>query len=365
MIDPKDPTVSAVLDTARRYAERELREGVYGRDAYPHADFSEAVIKGAAEAGLLRMCASEDLGGIGLPPEAWALVLMEISYDDAGIAACLLAHAMGVQALLEHGEEESLEKYLGGGDEKLFAYPLYLQADDVQGAPAAREIGGGWSLTGVARLAANAPVAGAAVVAAELDSGEPALFIVDMGEALRPEPVETLGLRSCPVGHVDFADLTLPPGALLERGAEALAELHRAFMPAAAAILLGRLKSSLDYAVEYGSERYQGGCSIHGHGQLRSMYAGMAAEHETLRRAILSAVSEDSSIESRISVKIMAAEAAVRACTDGVQLLGGYGYTMEYPQERAMRDARQAAALLGSPSRLRLSLMDLAIGECG
>ncbi len=57
-----------------------------------------------------------------------------------------------------------------------------------------------------------------------------------------------------------------------------------------------------------------------------------------------------------MSVKTLSGDLAIRAATDGVQLLGGYGYTREYPQERRMRDARQAAELLGSPSRMKLSL---------
>jgi alkylation response protein AidB-like acyl-CoA dehydrogenase len=170
-------------------------------------------------------------------------------------------------------------------------------------------------------------------------------------------------LRACPVGHLDFPDLPFPRQNLIVSGLPALSQLHDLFLPAASAILIALLKSSLDYALEYGRERYQGGKMIVQHSHLRAMYGRMNAEYHTLRQALLSVLSNGASHETRLALKVMAAELAVSACTDGVQLLGGYGYTMEYPQEKKMRDARQAAEILGSPARLRLALADELTGD--
>jgi alkylation response protein AidB-like acyl-CoA dehydrogenase len=329
MIDLNDESIRAIVETASRFADRALREKESERDAYPYAPFAADAVAAAEEAGLFSLALPEDLGGSGLPG----------SSDD------------GLQ-----------KEFLGGSPPRLLAYPLYLLAEDLTATPGYREQDGRLVLKGGATLVANAPVAEAAVVAARDVQDVPALVLVPLPGGLRPPPAETLGLRSCPAGNLVLDGLALAPAHLLARGKDAVAALHREFLPAASAILLASLKASLDYALEYGRERHQGGRMIHQHGQLRSMYGQMAVEHAVLREAWLRSLESNESAESRIAVKALAGELALRGTTDGVQLLGGYGYTMDYPQERRMRDARQAAEILGSPVRMRLALIDGMMG---
>lgn len=362
MLRHDDETIKAIMDTAERFAERELAEGVFERDSYPYHSYAAESFKRAGEAGLLFITAPEELGGTALPPEVWALALEKIAAADAGFAASLLAHALAAEAVLRHGNEEVKAAWIGTDPPKLLAYPLYLHAEDPQGLASAAKQDGGFLLTGAAALVANAPVADAAVVAAEMDDGNVGLFMVPLDSEARPEPTEMLGLRSCPVGRLDLVDVAVPQDHLLVRGADAVAQLHELFYPAAAAILIATHKASLDYAVEYGMERYQGGRMIHEHSQLRAMYGMMAVENIALREAWLRVLSANGGKDARLAVKVMAAELAIRGTMDGVQLLGGYGYTMEYPQEHRMRDARQAAELMGSPMRQKLTLIEKMIG---
>ncbi len=362
MICRDDETIKAILDTAEKFADRELRESVYEHDEYPYGDYARGAMKGAFDAGLTMLAAPEDFGGVGLPAGVWALVLEKVAEVDAGFAAGLLAHALAVEALAGGGSAEIRDAFLGSGSEDPLAYPLYLQADDPQGIPSAIKDGGGYVLSGLARMVANAPAAKLAVVAADLE-GEVALFAAELGDELRPAPSEMLGLRSCPVGHVDFVDLKVTAGALLMAGEKSLEALHGKFMAAAAGISLGTLKASMDYAIEYGMERFQGGKMIHEHSGLRAMYGTMAAERLALRQAMIQAAGNGAGLDEAMAVKILAADVSIRSAMDGVQLLGGYGYTQEYPQERRLRDARQAAEILGSPSRLRLTIVDGLIGK--
>jgi len=358
MLNPNDQTMKAILETAERFVERELKEGVFERDAYPYHDYAGSALKAAGEAGLLFITAPEELGGIGLPPAAWALVLEKVAYADAGFAASLLAHALALEALLESQSSELKKTWISADPPKLLAAQLYLQSDDLQNLPAAEKRADEYLLTGTARLVANAPVSGAAVIAADLGDEGPGLFLVPIAGKEKPAPVEMLGLRACPVGDLELADLKVPADHLLLQGEAVVSALHEKFHLAAAAIALATLKGSLDYAIEYGMERYQGGKMIYEHSQLRSMYGRMAVEHTALRTAWLKLVADGQDREQSLSLKVMAGELAIRGATDGVQLLGGYGYTMEYPQERRMRDARQTAEILGSPARLRLSLIE-------
>jgi alkylation response protein AidB-like acyl-CoA dehydrogenase len=281
------------------------------------------------------------------------LVLEKIGYVDSGFATSMMSHATALTALTSAGRAEELL----GEKMPLLAYPAYMQADDPGDLLAAIKTKDGYMLSGKAKRVANGPVADFAVVAAELDDEGPALFLVSL-EDIDPDPIEVLGLRSCPVSDIDLADVTIPESHLLLKGTDKIAELHSSFMSSATSIMIATLKASFDYAIEYGSERYQGGKNIHQHSQLRSMYGMMAVEHGTTRQAWLRTIENETSPKDVIAANVMASEMSVRATTDGVQLLGGYGYTMEYPQERRMRDARQAAELFGSPTRLRLSLMD-------
>jgi alkylation response protein AidB-like acyl-CoA dehydrogenase len=362
MIDLNDDTIKAILDTAERFAQRELFEEAHEHDKYPCANFANDAFQKAWEAGLVFITAPEDLGGIDLPAGIWAPVLEKVALFDSGFAASLLAHAMAAEAMLKWGKDELKAEWIGTDSLKLLGYPAYLQADDPQGLPVAKKDGDGYLLTGVARLVANAPVADAAVVPADMDD-DICLFLVPGSEESRPEPVDMLGLRSCPVGHLDLEDLKVAEGHLLVKGREAVEHLHSLFLPSVTAILIAAHKASLDYAIEYGMERFQGGRMIHEHSQLRSMYGMMAAENITLRQAWLRIISENGLDKgAAMALKIMAADLAIRGVMDGVQLLGGYGYTMEYPQERRMRDARQAAELLGSPIRQKLAIIDEMIG---
>ncbi len=355
MIDARDDMLRPILETAEKFIARELAPKGETHDAYPYTEFAWDALKGAADAGLLYITAPETLGGIGLPCETWALVLEKIAYTNAGFAASLLAHAIAVQALLA-GEEEAKAQFIGAKIPSLLGYPLYLQADDVQMVPRAVRMDDHYVLSGRAARVANAPIAEAVVIAAELDEHNIALFLLPLGTGTRPEAVEMLGLRSCPAGHIDLTDVKIPACQLLIKGEKALGGLHGLFYPAVSAILVAILKGSLDYAVQYGLERYQGGKMIHEHSQLRVMYGQMSVEYKTLHSAWLHSTTCDPDPETRQAVKVLSGDLAIRAATDGVQLLGGYGYTREYPQERRMRDARQAAELLGAPIRMKLSM---------
>ncbi len=357
MISHDNETIRAILATAERFADRELAEKTEAHDAYPYGPFAGQAFKGAVDAGLMFLTAPQDLGGTALPCETWALVLEKVALADAGFATTLLAHAMAVQALLS-GDKDLRNKHIGGESPLLLGYPVYLQSDDPQNSARAHQQGDRFLLSGSTAVVANAPEADGAVIGAELENGDTALFFLPLDHTQRPEPVEMLGLRSCPAGRLDLADVELPANHKLLQGEAALSQMHSRFYPAVSAILIATLKATFDYALAYGMERYQGGKMIHEHSQLRTMYATMAVEHKTLRSGWLHSIESDSDPEARLALKIMAGDLAIRAATDGVQLLGGYGYTRDYPQERRMRDARQAAELLGSPARLRLSMIE-------
>lgn len=124
-----------------------------------------------------------------------------------------------------------------------------------------------------------------------------------------------------------------------------------------AAVLAGIVHASVEVAVAYAADRWQGGRPILEHEQVRAMLADMIAD-----LALCEAVAErlgDALPADALAAGLLlrAKEAALRATDTGVQVLGGYGYMEDQPQARHMRDARQAVSLLGRPDLHRQDLV--------
>jgi len=360
MISMCDEVLSQVVETARRFASRELSANVHERDCYPHAPFAENIYRIAEEVGLAGISLPESAGGVDLPPEALAPILECASCADPGLTQCLLSHNMAAFAAgMASSSWGTLPSPLEG---KPWAYPLYMDAYDKGDVPTARSDGNHVVVSGAVPMVACAPVAAVAVLPAKLDN-KYILMPVNLSQdgVKIGEPLYTLGMHSCPTADITLSNYKAPKDLIITGNPDAIQELHFRFYPAAAAISLGILHASLEFAVSYGKERYQGGKMIVNHSQLRTMYGRMEADLRAIRQAVWRSAEQENNLLDRMAAKCAAGDAAVRGTTDGVQLIGGYGYTREYPQEQRMRDARQSAELLGSPQRLRLAMMDMTL----
>ena len=132
---------------------------------------------------------------------------------------------------------------------------------------------------------------------------------------------------------------------------------------AAAAMALGIMRSSFEYALAYSNEREQGGWPIVNWSEIKMILAGMAVQMKVADLAVSEACS---AIENKIAgwdlfskaVALHVQEAACQATTDGIQVLGGYGYMKDYGQEKRFRDAQQIKALLGMAPIRKIELID-------
>lgn len=359
MISMTDETLLAIVETTKRFAGRELSKNIAERDKYPEAHFAADIHRVALEVGLTGLCAPECACGVNMPPESLAPILECAAAADPGIACSILAHNMAAFAL--GGDEKLWERLASPAEGNPWAYPVYLDAYDTDGVLAARREGGSIILDGEIKMAANAPISPIAVLPAKInDRFVPIPVDLSLNGVKVGKPLHTLGMHSCPAADIALDGCRISSDCLPEN-AQTIKNIHFNFYPAAAGISLGILEASLRFAISYGKERYQGGKMISDHLQIRAMYARMEMEVRAARQAAFRSGENDDNLFDRISAKCIAAETSVRGTTDGVQLIGGYGYTREYPQEQRMRDARQAAELLGSPRRLRLSMIDLAM----
>ncbi len=203
-------------------------------------------------------------------------------------------------------------------------------------------------LSGQGRSVILTETASQALLLARTKSGA-TFFLVDLASSgiTRSKPFTTLGCRDC-----HFVDLTLHEVSAIPL--EELKTLARTPL-AAGAISIGIARSSFDEALRYAEVRRQGGREIIGWSSVRLLLAEMQAKLETAEMALERATyaeSADKPGENFEALGIHLQELALSITSDGIQVLGGAGYSCEFEQERRFRDAHLMASLLG-PLHLR------------
>ena len=189
------------------------------------------------------------------------------------------------------------------------------------------------------------------IVGAQLD-GKPALFIVESsahGLTVKADP--SMGIRAAALGHVELSGVTVPLGARLGEPDASGAEYDRSYSEAIAlsrlgwaALTVGTSHAVLDYVVPYVKEREAFGEPIAHRQAVAFMCANIAIELDGLRlitwRGAARAEQGLPFIREAALAKRLGADKGMQIGLDGVQLLGGHGYTKEHPVERWYRDLR-------------------------
>ena len=357
--------LQAFQELADRFAKKELLPKALELDDYPYSGFNDTALRVAEEVGLLRLLLPESLGGSGQGMAVFCRILESLSRTDASFAAVLLVHALAQSALIQWGTAPVIDRYLSHPSHLgLLAFPAYLLPSDLPRTLAAERKGGGFILNGKVEYLGLAPIAEALILPAEVKgSGQVAFFVVDArakGVSLTA-PVLSLGLRNCPVADVELAGVEVGAENLLCANAdEAYPALAARFRPAVAALSVGVVAGSYETAKNYAKDRYQAGKMIVEHDMVRLMLANLAVVMESgqsLVQSMALAVDEKRPWPLSDAGLILLSELASRATTDGVQILGGYGYMQDYGQEKRMRDAKQIEAIFGAAPMKRLDLI--------
>lgn len=353
--------LQAFQELAERFAKKELEPRAIDLDDYPYAAFNEPALKKAEELGLFKLMVPESLGGSGQGMAVFCQILYSLARADASFAAVLMVHTLAQSALLQWGNPAVIDKYLRL---PLLAFPVYDLPTDLPRTVIAEKKGGGWILDGKLSYLALAPVAQALILPAEMKGTDKVgLWVVDArAKGLTiGAPVLSLGLRNCPAADVGVAGVETGAEQLLCADAgSAYPALAAGFRPAVAALSVGVVAGSFEAAKNYAKQRYQGGRMIVEHDQVRLLLANLAVVAETGKSLVFSMA--DAADEKRpwpISDAglIFLSEAASRATSDGVQVLGGYGYMQDYGQEKRMRDAKQIESIFGAAPLKRLELI--------
>ncbi len=216
--------------------------------------------------------------------------------------------------------------------------------------------GCGWELTlgddvrGTARLILGGAVAESFVLVAREADTTPVLLLLPAGESVRVLPVATLGLCGAATADLvvdwrgDWRTQEVARGSTVQRRFQAA---RRFVSPSRAALVAGILERSERTARSYAEVRVQGGAVILCHTAIREHLTSLARARRQADVAWQNALDSPSEVEHAWK---LCRSMARRATDAGLQILGGLGYMKEAGQERWVRDARQAALLLGEPS---------------
>ena len=350
------------------FARQALNAGVIERDR--DQVFSRDLWKACGTMGLPGLPVPEDLGGSGLDPLSVAIALEAFGYGctDHGLVFSLCAHIMScVVSINKFGTEDQKRRFLPGlSDGTLVGVNAMTEpasgSDPFAMRTQATRHEGGWRVNGAKTFISNAPEAQVIVLFAVTDPvkrfhGGITAFLLEQPTTgvSAGRKIEKMGLRTSPFGELAFDDVWVPDEAVLG-GVGAGAGVFTHSMDWERTCLfashVGQMQRLMERAIDYARTREVGGKPIGKFQAVSHKIADMKVRLEAARLLTYQAASRlektrGVSLDASIT-KLFVSEALVETAADVVQILGGYGYTVEYEAERALRDAYGAKLYSGT-----------------
>lgn len=356
-VDRQLPTDEArdLISLARDIAQREIAPRAAEEEDAGH--FPREVFTLLSESGLLGLPYDSEYGGGDQPYEVYLQVLEELAAARLTVGLGVSVHSLSCHALANYGTKqqqvEHLPAMLGGG--LLGAYCLSEPSSGSDAASlrtkAVRD-GEDWVIDGTKAWITHGGIADFYTVMARTGEDGPrgiSAFLVpgDAAGLSGAAPEKKMGMKGSPTAQVHFDGVRIPDERRLgEEGqgfAIALSALDSGRL-GIAACAIGLAQSALDEAVAYATGRQQFGRPISDFQGLRFMLADMATQIEAGRALYLAAARlRDAGrpfAKQAAMAKLHCTDTAMKATIDAVQVLGGYGYTADFPVERYMREAK-------------------------
>lgn len=344
-------------EMVREFVEKEITPYAAEMDAENH--MRDGLIDKANEMGLLNVIVPEELDGPGLDSISVATIYEELGKGCAGVATSLAANSLATVPVLLAGTDEQKKMYcdiLNNGGLAAFALTEPGAGSDAGGVSTRavhNKEEGTYTLNGTKMFITNGGLAEIFLVFANTrkTGGIRGLtaFIVpkDTPGFSVGKKENKMGIRPSNTTELVLQDVVIPDSYRVGREGEgfriAMNTLDSA-RPFVGAVSVGIAQAALDCAVKYAKERRQFGQPIASFQMVQGMLADMAMKVETARLMVQKACwMRDQGMEfskEAAMAKCYAADTAMQVTTDAVQVMGGYGYTKEYPVEKMMRDAK-------------------------
>ena len=346
-----------IRETVRKFTEKEIIPIAekMDRDDY----FPEDFFKKWAELGILGITIPEEYGGIGADPLAQVLIAEELAKGSGGVAITYLGHAnLCVHNLYHNGNESQRRKYLPPlcAGEHIGALAITepgAGSDAVGIKTSAVRDGDAYRLNGTKMFITNAPIANTMIIYTKTDMAKRergiTTFIVENtfeGFSVSPK-LEKMGCRASPTAEVILENCLVPAENVLGEENNGIAVMMAGLdieRVTVSAVSLGLAEAAFADSLKYAQEREQFGQPISEfqliQAKLADMYTGIqAARLMTYDVAVRTATEKRLRKESAAAI-LFTAEMATKVCLEAVQIHGGYGYMLEFPVNRYLRDAK-------------------------
>src|SRR5215218_3297202 len=373
------PEQREIQSLAREFAAVEIEPNASRWDREHH--FPKEVFGKLAELGLMGVCVPDEYGGAGADFLSYILVLEELSRADAGVGVTVGVHTSAVTLpILTFGTDEQLARFVPplARGEAIGAFAL-TEAEAGSDAGSLRtkaEPDGddGWRISGTKQFISTARFAGTFLLFARTDPETPgargiSAFILDADHIRVTGEEEKLGLNSSVTNSIAVEDQHVDRDRLLHEEGKgftvAMATLDGGRIGIGAQAL-GIAQAAYDAARAYALEREQFGRRIAGFQAIQFKLADMATEIEAARLLVYRAAwlkqEGRPHSEEGAKAKLFASEMARRQTGEAIQILGGYGYTKEFPVERYYRDAKITEIYEGTSEIQRLVISRSILG---
>ncbi len=372
----------AVRAMVRAFAEKEVRPVAHEYDE--KEEFPWEPLRKMAPLGLLGMPFPEEYGGAGMDAVSYALAIEELARQDGGLTLTVASHtSLCSSHIYRFGSEAQRRKYLPAlaRGEKLGAWALTERGSGSDAAglqTTAVPEGDRYILNGSKSFVTQGSVAGVFVVIARSDQslgthGISAFILERETPGLRPGKREAkLGMHCSDTTEVFLEDAEVPAENLL-------GELNHGFLDTLAildggrvgigAMAVGLARGALEESIAYAKTRRQFGRPIGEYQAIQWKLADMATEIEAARLLVLRAATRKNQglpyTKEAAMAKLFASEAGMRACTQAIQIHGGYGYLRDYPVERYFRDMKLTEIGEGTSEIQRLIIAREILGREG
>jgi alkylation response protein AidB-like acyl-CoA dehydrogenase len=374
-LSPEQREIQAV---ARELAAAEIEP--YAADWDRAHAFPRELLDRLAEPGLLGVCVPEEHGGAGADFLSYILVLEELSRADAGVGVTVAVHTSACTLpILTFGTDEQVAELVPplARGEQIGCFALTepgAGSDAGSLVTSAEETDAGWHLRGTKQWITNAAFGGPLLLFARTDPGTRtargvSAFIVDGSQVEVTRTEEKLGLNSSVTNDIAVDTVVAPDRMLGERNHGfriAMATLDGGRIGIAAQAV-GIAQAAYDVARRYALERETFGHRIADYQAIQHKLANMSMEIDAARLLVLRAAwLKDAGrphTEAGAKAKLYASEMARRQTAEAIQVLGGYGYTKEFPVERYYRDAKITEIYEGTSEIQRLVIARSILGR--
>lgn len=338
-------------------------------------DYTDGLFQKVVDTGLLGMTLPREFGGAGFDYVATAQALEHMAAGNASMAVTLEGHFKTIEQFIKYGNKALNDAYLPSATKRIFAFSMTEPSggSNPKGiSTRAIKQGDNWVITGDKIMITNGGLAEVYCVLSKTEDDQLAVFVVDkdMPGFKFGKREDFIGLKGVPVGEVVLNHVVVPESHLLGvvgQGLEIGDNAHADARILMGAVLAGIMDHELATAVSYSKERKAMDTPLYQLQVTQEKIADIAIARENTRalyqKGATNKVANQPYDEIAAMAKSYGSRSAVLSGDKALQIMGGYGYSHEYPVEHLIRDARAMELAEGTIEKMNVEITNAEIAK--